>query len=71
VVPANENLASTLMDLEAGERGYFLTGNRADLEPYQRVKAELSERSAARRFAGWRYRMFVCLPFTWCRFSRT
>ena len=42
VLKANEALLSSLKDLENGERGYLLTGDRAYLQPYLKAKAEVS-----------------------------
>jgi PAS domain S-box-containing protein len=46
------SLFSALQDAETGERGYLLTGNPADLEPYNRAAAGMSLRfvSVGERF---------------------
>jgi PAS domain S-box-containing protein len=41
VLSANEALLSSLKDLETGQRGYLLTGDRNYLQPYQKAKGEL------------------------------
>ena len=41
VLQANEGLLSALKDLETGQRGYLLTGDRAYLEPYQQAKSTI------------------------------
>ena len=42
VLAAAERLLSILKDLETGERGYALTGEPSDLEPYERARLALS-----------------------------
>ncbi len=39
---ANEAVLSSVKDLETGQRGYLLTGDRSYLQPYQKGKSELS-----------------------------
>ncbi len=41
VLKANAALLSSLKDLETGQRGYLVTGDRSYLQPYQKAKAEL------------------------------
>jgi len=47
VLVAAERLLSTLKDLETGERGYALTGERNYLEPYENANATLDAAVAA------------------------
>src|SRR5207302_1085998 len=42
VLRTNEVLLSSLKDMEAGQRGFLLTGDRKYLEPYIAAKAALS-----------------------------
>ncbi len=49
VLKANEALLSALKDLETGQRGYLLTGERAYLQPYEKAKADLPGRADSLR----------------------
>jgi PAS domain S-box-containing protein len=44
---ANEVVLSNVKDIETGQRGYLLTGNRSYLEPYKRAKDALPAALAA------------------------
>ena len=42
VLISNERVLSLLMDIETGQRGFLLTGDRSYLEPYQNAKTLIS-----------------------------
>jgi PAS domain S-box-containing protein len=42
VLQANQDLLSALQDIETGQRGYLLTGDRSYLDPYQAAKRRMA-----------------------------